>query len=118
MTWLVHQFLPLALFVFFLAYIVFEVMHLIHSPGWNWKRTAKGCLQAFAFFGLSIPIIVGVSFVSSRIADRLSFDWLEEAAIRRHLVWAVLIPLLLYWNGRRWRQISKAKSPRPKHLSA
>ncbi len=107
---LVDQFLPLAFFIFFLSYVAFEVIHLIHSPGWNWRRTAKGCVEAFAFFVLSIPIIVGVSSLASRIADRFSFDSPEESAVRRYLALAVLIPLLLCWNGRRWRRVSKGKA--------
>jgi hypothetical protein len=50
----VQEFLPLALFVFFLSYVAFEAIHLVHSPGWNWRRTAKGCLEAFAFVLISV----------------------------------------------------------------
>lgn len=89
--------------------MAFEVIHLIHSPGWNWRRTAKGCVEAFAFFVLSIPIIVGVSYSASRIADRFSFDPLEESAICRYLALAILIPLLLCWNGRRWNASARLK---------
>jgi hypothetical protein len=108
----VQEFLPLALFVFFLSYVAFEAIHLVHSPGWNWRRTAKGCLEAFAFVLISVPLVAGATFLASRMADRLDFDTLEEAAIRRYLAFAALLPLLLYWNGRRWRRMSKAKSSR------
>src|SRR5437763_7601069 len=113
----VQQFLPPAFFVFFLSYVAFEAIHLVHSPAWNWKRTAKGCLEAFAFVVISIPLVAGVTFLSSRIAGRFSLDWLEEVWIRRCLGFAALLPLLLYWNGRRWKRMSKARSSRHTPLS-
>jgi len=76
--------------------VAFEAIHLVHSPDWNWTRTAKGCLEAFAFVVISIPLVGGVTFLASPIADRFSFDSLQEAWIRRYLAFAVLLPLLLY----------------------
>jgi hypothetical protein len=109
MTVRVQQFLPLAFFVFFLSYVAFEAIHFVHTPGWNWKRTARGCLEAFAFLVISIPLVVEATFLASRIADRLGFDSLQEAWIRRCLAFAAILPLLLYWNGRRWKRLSRKK---------
>jgi hypothetical protein len=105
-----QEFLPVAVFVFFVSYVAFEVIHLIHSPGWKWKRTAKGCSEALAFLVLSMPITVGASFFASLIAGRFGFGALEEAAIMRYLAFLVLIPLLVIWNGHRWRTLKRTKS--------
>jgi hypothetical protein len=107
----VQEFLPLAVFVFFLSYVAFEASHLIHSPGWEWKRTAKGCLEALAFVVLSMPFVAGVYFLASHFGERFNLDTREEAVVGRFLSMIVVIPLLIIWNGRRWKRMSKAKSP-------
>src|SRR5450755_3452853 len=92
----VSDFMPLASFIFFLSYVAFETVHLVHSPGWNWRRTAKGCLEAFAFCVIAFPVVAAMSFLSGRIATRFHFDPFIAARLPLYLSAAVLTPLLGY----------------------
>jgi len=101
--------LPLAIFVCFLFFVGFEVLRVIRSPDWNWRHSLRGCLEAFLFLVVAFPVVIGVSLLSGRIADRFGFDYFEETKLRRYLGVAALIPILLFWNGRRWRRIGKKR---------
>jgi hypothetical protein len=91
--------LPLAIFVCFLFFVGFEVLRVIRSPDCNWRHSLKGCLEAFLFLVVAFPVVIGVSLLSGRIADRFGFDYFEETKFRRYLGVAALIPILLFWNG-------------------
>ena len=106
----VGGFLPVALFVFFLSYVAFEVVHLVHSS-WNWRRTAKGCFEAFIFLVLCLPVVAAASFMSSKIAYRFDLDEFEEAWLSKELALSILVLTLLLWNGRRWKLLRKAHKP-------
>jgi hypothetical protein len=105
-----QDYLPLAAGVFFIAFVTYEVIHLIHSRGWHWKRTAHGCLEAFAFFIACIPVVAGASILANKMCRWLGMNHVEEVTAMKWLSGAVMIPLLIVWNGRRWGQLKGRRS--------
>jgi len=100
-----QDYLPLAAVVFFIAYVAYEVIHLIHIRGWHWKRTVNGYVEAFAFVIVCIPVVAVASILANKMCRWLAMDHAEEVTTMKLLSGAVMLPLLVFWNGRRWGQL-------------
>src|SRR5262245_14032735 len=95
--------LPSALFAFFIAYLTYEAVHLFHSPvwRWHWKRTAKGCLEAFVFLVAAMPLVIVSSMLSERICDQFGCTRPEKIELEKLLWLGFFVSALTIWNA--WR---------------
>src|SRR4051812_28981784 len=97
------NFLPSALFAFLIAYLTYEAVHLFHSSvwRWHWKRTAKGCLEAFVFLIMSIPVGIVSSMMSDGICRRFDCTRPEKIELQK-LLWLIFVVVAVtVWNA--WR---------------
>jgi len=95
-------FISLAVVVFLIALIAFEVVHLIWSSGWHWKRSVNGCLEAFVFLVICFPVVIVVSMFANWMCRRFDMRHVEEIELEKVLSVVILDPFCCGGTGDGW----------------
>jgi hypothetical protein len=112
--------LPGLFFLFFLLFVALEAFEELRRRHWHWRHTVRGCCEAFIFFLVITPFVVGTSLLSARISARLGLSDMEQNWLGRLLGLAAILPIFLAWNSYRSRRRAansiRSSSKASKHL--
>jgi hypothetical protein len=70
----------------------------------------RGYVEAFVFVVITVPVVATASMVAEWMCRRFDMRHVEETELMKLLSLVVMLPLLIIWNGRRWRRLRRSRS--------